>query len=180
MSAVLAVTPGRPRFEELYLEFFPRIYAFLRTQLRHSIDAEDVAAQVFARAYEASPRFRPSCKSPAAWLFKIARNASFDHQRLARRRDRAELAAAEAHGADSDPFTVAEQRASCHRLRLAVSCLPRRQRVALALRNHGLPFREVGNRLGCSEAAAKMLYHRALRVLRPALGVPREPGEQIA
>ena len=45
-------------------------------------------------------------------------------------------------------------------------CFPERQREAISLRHSGLSFDEVGGLLGCSEDAAKMLYHRALKALR--------------
>jgi DNA-directed RNA polymerase specialized sigma24 family protein len=47
-----------------------------------------------------------------------------------------------------------------------VAELPERQREVIALRHSGLSFLEVGELIGSSEDAAKMQYHRALRVLR--------------
>ena len=44
--------------------------------------------------------------------------------------------------------------------------LPERHREVIGLRHSGLTFLEVGGLMGCSEDAAKMLYHRALRALR--------------
>jgi DNA-directed RNA polymerase specialized sigma24 family protein len=49
-----------------------------------------------------------------------------------------------------------------------VAQLPERQRDAISLRHSGLRFDEVGKLLGCSEDAAKMLYHRALKALKEA------------
>jgi len=166
MSAVLVGEPVRPRFEEIYLEFFPRIYAFLLSRLRHRVDAEDVTAQIFVKAFEAYPRYRPHGASPSAWLFTIARNASLDQQCRAASRERAELAAAHARDSHPDPVTVVEQRRSYRELRLAVRRLPARQRAAVAMRLRGLTFQEVSRHLGCSKAAAKMLHRRALLGLR--------------
>jgi RNA polymerase sigma-70 factor, ECF subfamily len=80
MSAALARHPGRPAFEEVYVEFFPRLYAYLRSRLRHPVEAEDLTAEIFIKVLEAYPRFRPCGVSPSAWLFTIARNASRDPQ----------------------------------------------------------------------------------------------------
>jgi len=168
MSALLSATAARPPFEEVYGEFLPRITGFLRTKLGDPGDAEDVAAQVFARAFDAYPRFEPRGTTPAAWLFRIARNAAFDHSRRTSRRQRAEHAVSEIDRQSDDPIRLAERRFEYRTLRYAIARLPHRQREAVVLRlKDGLSFAEVGERLGRSEDAAKMLYHRSLRALRP-------------
>ena len=76
----------RPPFEDLYREFLGRIYAYVRAQVGAAVDAEDITAQVFMNAYQAYPRFEPRHTTPAAWLFRIARNATLDHFRAKGRR----------------------------------------------------------------------------------------------
>jgi RNA polymerase sigma-70 factor, ECF subfamily len=174
MSASLTVMADRPSFEEVYGEFLPRITRFLRTRLGDPNDAEDVAALVFSRAFQAYPRYEPRGTTPAAWLFRIARNAALDHERRTGQRRRAESAALEIRVAPENPTTLAEQRLSCHELRFAIARLPQRQRDVIALRHvSGLSFKDAGDRLGCSEDAAKMLYHRSLRALRPLVSEGR-------
>ena len=68
-----------------------------------------------------------------------------------------------------DPASRAEERIQYRALLAQVSQLPERQRDAISLRHSGLSFDEVGKLLGCSEDAAKMLYHRALRALKEAV-----------
>ena len=171
MSASLSAIATRPPFEEVYGEFLPRITGFLRAKLGNPGDAEDVAATVFARAFQAYPRFELRGNTPAAWLFRIARNAALDHCRRTVRRQRAEYAISEIRLQSSDdPIRLAERRHEYRVLRCAIARLPQRQREVLALRlKDGLSFTAVGDRLGCSEDAAKMLYHRGVRSLRPLL-----------
>ena len=171
MSASLSVIAACPPFEEVYGEFLPRITGFLRTKLGDPGDAEDVAATVFVRAFRAYPRFEPRGGTPAAWLFRIARNAALDHCRRTVRRQRAEYAIGELRPQlSNDPIRLAERRHDYRLLRYAIARLPQRQREVLALRlKDGLSFAAVGDRLGCSEDAAKMLYHRGVRSLRPLL-----------
>jgi len=64
---------------------------------------------------------------------------------------------------------VAEERIVYRELLEAVARLPERHREVIGLRQSGLSFLEVGRLLGCSEDAAKMLYHRALRALRATM-----------
>jgi RNA polymerase sigma-70 factor (ECF subfamily) len=161
--------PGeQPPFEELYKEFLPRIYAYVRVRLGSQADAEDVTAQVFIKAYEAYARFEPRASTPAAWLFTIARNASLDHLRGAGRRERLGRAVAAEPVHAADPAQVAEDRIHHRALVEAMSNLPERHREVISLRHSGLTFLEVGRLMDCSEDAAKMLYHRALKALRAA------------
>jgi RNA polymerase sigma factor (sigma-70 family) len=71
--------------------------------------------------------------------------------------------------AESDPATEAEDRIQYKALLERVAQLPERQRDAISLRHSGLSFEEVGVLLKCSEDAAKMLYHRALKAMKDAV-----------
>lgn len=161
--------PVRPPFEDLYREYVGRIYAFVRAQVGSAADAEDVTAQVFMNAYQAYERFEPRHSTPAAWLFRIARNATLDHFRAGGRRERLRRTVEHQPVAVEDPAHVAEERIRYRALLSHVARLPERQREVISLRHSGLSFEEVGGLMSCSEDAAKMLYHRALRALRAAV-----------
>ena len=150
----------------MYREYLGRVYAYVRAQVPSSADAEDVTAQVFMNAYQAYDRFETRHATPAAWLFRIARNATLDHFRAQGRRDRLRRTIEREPQAEEDPAGRAEERIQYRALLARVAELPERQREAISLRHSGLSFDEVGGLLGCSEDAAKMLYHRALKALR--------------
>ncbi len=153
----------RPPFEDLYREFMRRIYAYVRAQVSTSADAEDITAQVFMNAFEARNT------TPAAWLFRIARNATLDHFRAHGRRERLRRTIEHQPMAEVDPAGMAEERIQYRALLAYVAKLPERQRDAISLRHSGLTFEEVGGLMSCSEDAAKMLYHRALKALRDSV-----------
>jgi RNA polymerase sigma-70 factor (ECF subfamily) len=163
------VPAGKPAFEELYREYVNRVYAFLRSQLGNAQDAEDVTSQVFMKAYEAYGRYEPRQEAPTAWLFRIARNAATDHHRRAGRKERLERAVAREPVPSADPGVVAEERILYRELMDALARMPARQREVIGLRHSGLSFLEVGTLMECSEDAAKMLYHRAVKALRVSL-----------
>jgi len=156
----------RPPFEDLYRDYLGRIYAYVRAQVGGSADAEDITAQVFMNAYQAYARFEARNTTPAAWLFRIARNATLDHFRAQGRRDRLRRTIERQPVSEEDPAHQAEERIQYRALLAHVAQLPERQRDAISLRHSGLTFDEVGKMLSCSEDAAKMLYHRALKALR--------------
>jgi RNA polymerase sigma-70 factor (ECF subfamily) len=160
------VLADRPLFEDIYREYLGRIYAYVRAQVGVSADAEDITAQVFMNAYQAYGRFEPRSTTPAAWLFRIARNATLDHFRAHTRRERLRRTIERQPMAEEDPAGQAEERIQYQALMAQVAQLPERQRDAISLRHSGLSFAEVGKLMGCSEDAAKMLYHRALKGLR--------------
>jgi len=159
----------RPPFEELYREYLGRIYAYVRAQVGVSADAEDITAQVFMNAYQAYGRFEARNTTPSAWLFRIARNATLDHFRAHGRRERLRRTIEHQPMAEEDPAGQAEERIQYKALLGQVALLPERQRDAISLRHSGLSFDEVGKLMSCSEDAAKMLYHRALKALREAV-----------
>ena len=72
---------------------------------------------------------------------------------------------------------MAEERIQYRALLAHVAGLPERQRNAISLRHSGLSFEEVGHLMSCSEDAAKMLYHRALKTLRDAVAGPEHAVE---
>jgi len=163
------VEAERQPFEDLYREYLGRIYAYVRAQVGAAADAEDITAQVFMNAYQAYGRFEARHTTPAAWLFRIARNATLDHFRAHGRRERLRRTIEHQPVTEEDPARQAEERIHYRALLAQVAQLPERQRDAVSLRHSGLSFDEVGRMLGCSEDAAKMLYHRALRALREAV-----------
>jgi len=153
----------------MYREFLGRIYAYVRSQVGTSADAEDITAQVFMNAYQAYGRFEARNTTPAAWLFRIARNATLDHFRAHGRRERLRRTIEHQPLVEEDPAGEAEDRIRYRALMTKVAQLPERQRDAISLRHSGLSFDEVGKLMDCSEDAAKMLYHRALRALKDAV-----------
>ena len=159
----------RPPFEDLYRDFLRRIYAYVRAQVSSSADAEDITAQVFMNAYQAYARFEVRNTTPAAWLFRIARNATLDHFRAHGRREKLRRTIEHQPTSVEDPSGMAEERIQYRALLVHVARLPERQRDAISLRHSGLTFEEVGVLMSCTEDAAKMLYHRALKALRQSV-----------
>ncbi|MGH2390181.1 MAG: RNA polymerase sigma factor [Chloroflexota bacterium] len=73
--------PDVSRFGVLYERYRQPIHAYLRSRTSTDEDADDLTQQVFLRALEALPRYRPRQVAFSAWLFRIARNAAVDFHR---------------------------------------------------------------------------------------------------
>lgn len=132
------------------------------------IDADDAWSATFLSALAAWPRLRPG-SDVGAWLVTIAHRKAIDVHR-----DRARHAVSVGSVPDR-PVAVGPQDAHAAlgfagrapELWEAVSTLPDRQRSAVALHHvAGLPYVEVGEVLGCSDAAARRAAADGIAALR--------------
>jgi len=166
---ILAAQRDRAAFAPLYERYVDQIYAYAYTLTKDKEQAEDVTAATFAKAIEELPRFQWRGVPYSAWLYRVAGNLVTREQR---RPGWIEL---EPHlAADSaDPSDVAERMDRDAEIRAAVTKLPADQRQAVMLRFGGeLSCREIGEIMGRSEGAVKLLSFRALTTLRRRLGAP--------
>src|SRR5919109_5604845 len=67
-------------FEGLVERYYQRIDRLAQHVVRHPMVAEDIAQEVFLRAYRAIPRFRGEA-SFYSWLYRIAINLCLNHLR---------------------------------------------------------------------------------------------------
>lgn len=151
-----------PSFEEAYEAHFHCVFRYLSSRTANEQDAQDVAAEVFSRAYQHWSGFRAD-SSVRTWLFSIARNTLTSHYR--RRRHHEPLGPHHTTVASHEAeFLRQEERVE---LLAVVHCLPDDQQELLALRfAGGLRCREIAEVVGKTEAAVKMALHRTVEKLR--------------
>lgn len=123
-----------------------RIVALAWRMLGSHAEAEDVAQEVFLRAWQQAPQWRPGAARFATWLHRVAVNLCLD--RLRRRREVGLDSAGDPPGDDLHPGSALQRRAVADRVGAALAALPERQRTAIVLCH----FQELGN----VEAAAVM------------------------
>jgi RNA polymerase sigma-70 factor (ECF subfamily) len=172
--AVEAARHDPDAFESLYRKYVARIYSLAYYETRDPHAAEDVTEQVFLRALDALPRFREQGEGTEStfkvWLYAIARRVISNERRMRRRRPVAAIEAAAELRAPDDPAAAAESHLEAARAWRAVRALPAERRQALELRFvHELSAREIGQIMGKSEGAVRVLIHRALISVRRAL-----------
>src|ERR1700681_4308197 len=68
-------------FGELYERYCDRIYRFASTRLKGCVDAEDLTAEVFFRAFRGIKTYRNAGRPFGAWLFRIEINALAERSR---------------------------------------------------------------------------------------------------
>lgn len=87
-------------FAEIFDAHYAAIYRFASAALGR-LRAEDIAGEVFVRAFESRHRFDPSYESARPWLYGIASNLIQDHLRKTARQHRAYQRAATGEEAQS-------------------------------------------------------------------------------
>ncbi len=164
-----AAQRDRAAFAPLYERYVDQIYAYAHTLTRNRELAEDVTASTFAKAIEDLPRFEWRGVPYSAWLYRVAANL------VARQARRPAWVDIETHQPvdGESPEVIVEQRDREATVRAAVATLPNDQRQAVLLRFGGeLRNREIGEIMGRSEGAVKLLTFRAMTALRKELGAP--------
>ena len=168
-------------FAQLVRAHADRVYVALRRFGLDAIEAEEVAQEVFVRAWRGLGRFQERAQL-STWLYRIAFNEA---QRLLARRpppraepdpeDRdpvaslreAELFGPEARALDSEFEAV---------LARALAELPAQWRAAVVLRDiEGLSTEEAAGVVGVRQAAFKSRLHRGRMQLRALLAPYLEP-----
>ncbi len=157
-------------FERVFGEYHAAIYGYVLRLIGNAEDAADLTLSSFEKAFRAWSR-QPADLQVRPWLYRIATNTCLDelrHRRLIRWTPLDLFGGTTPHPvADDDPEEAVVKAEEARQVRQALDRLPERYRVALLLReSQGLSCEEIGETLGISRSAAKVLLFRAREKLR--------------
>ena len=146
-------------FEEIVAEHGPTVLRVCRALLGPA-DAEDAWSETFLAAMRAYPDLRPG-SNIQAWLVTIAKHKAIDHHR---RRARLPVPVEDIQ---DRPGAATPDIADSQELWAALEDLPHKQREAVAYHYiAGLPYVDVAEILGNSEAAARRAAADGIKKLR--------------
>src|SRR5690606_7857214 len=151
-------------FGALYDRFQPEILRYLLVRTRDREVAEDLAQQVFLKAWRAVPRYQHRGAPFRAWLYRMAHNQMVDHFRTSR-------PTTDLEGVDLPEDPEAEARVLAaetnEALQDALGRLSDDHRQVLELRFlMEKSAREIGEIMGRKEVTIRGLQMRALQALR--------------
>ena len=148
-----------PPFQRLVDDHATELHRFLVASVG-PVDAEDCLQETFLSALRAYPRLR-NADNLRAWLYVIAQRKATDAMRSRQRHRAGDLDGVE------DRLAGPAHRPFDDGLWSSVRALPAKQRAALAHRFiFDLAYRDVGERMGITEEAARQNVSAGLRRLR--------------
>lgn len=161
----------RAALARLIAMYGPGIRRYAAQSLTVASEAEDVAQEVFLRAWRHAERYDPSKGAVSSWLYRIAVNLCIDHNRRGGFRRFVGIDSMPEPEDDTPGAEVeygARQRLA--QTRSVIRTLPTRQKQAILLKAAGeLSGAEIAMALGTSEGAVEQLLVRARATLRARL-----------
>ncbi len=154
-------------FGELYSIYLDRIYRYVLYQVRDKMMAEDLTEEVFYKAWKAIKSCKGREHTFSAWLNRIAHNHVIDGFRSGRNRLSIEMVTlAEV----KDPSLEVEGKLDREELLKIITWLPKNQQQVIILKFlEGLDNQEIGQVMGKSQGAVRVLQMRGLATLRQTM-----------
>ncbi|GAC1518473.1 MAG: sigma-70 family RNA polymerase sigma factor [Ktedonobacteraceae bacterium] len=176
-AQVMQVRKIELAFDDLYGQYYARVYAYLRFRVSSTEVAEDLVSQVFERALT----HLADLQSPAAvgaWLFCIARNCATDYFRRLCPAASLDTLVESSHPRECSPEEMIVTQEERAHLLILLNHLPEREREVIGLKFVAcLQNREIARVLNIPEGTVGSLLHRTLARLRDALHDERGRGE---
>jgi RNA polymerase sigma-70 factor, ECF subfamily len=147
----------------LYVRYADDVRRYVATFVKDQYEAEDITHNVFAKLMTAITKYQEQSVPFAAWILRVARNASLDHLRAKRMIPTEEVRL-------SDSQSTHDGGEMGRDIRIALESLPEDQREVLVLRHIiGLSPMEIAGTLDKTESSIHGLHHRGRRALQGAL-----------
>lgn len=169
----LAKSGDGDAFGQLYEAYFDRVYRFIFFRVSDDQIAEDLASQVFLKAWENLQRYHP--RGPfLAWLYAIARNTVIDNYRT--RKPVISLEDAAPIASQDDRLDDRMQlEFEMNSLRQAMQRLTDEQQEVIMLKFiSDYDTEQIARVMGKSEGAIRALQMRALQALARVMKEPTE------
>jgi RNA polymerase sigma-70 factor (ECF subfamily) len=155
------------RLEEIYAQYFRRVYTFVLSLSRNEHTAEEITQETFFRAFSKLNSFRGE-SDEVTWLCAIARNLVVDEKR---RQGRFGQLPEDAIAREKTVEQSAVERDDSFRVHLALHALEEPYREVFELRVFGeLSFAQVGQIFHRTENWARVTFHPPRAKPRERLG----------
>lgn len=158
-------------FNQLVLLHSPKILSIVRGVVSNREDAEEVAQDVFVKAYFSLSGFRGEC-SFSTWLFRIAYNMSISKTRKQKRINIPFENAGQIPDSSNDERELISERERVTKLLYnAIGELDTGDKfIILSFYNHEKSIREISEISGLSESNIKVKLHRIKKRLSILIG----------
>ena len=160
----------RAAFNHLVLKYRSRVMGIAARMLGDRAEAEDLAQDVFVKAYQALNGFHGAALF-STWLYRITANSCLNHRkRRHREAGRGLDPEPQAPDGTANPQSLLERKELKLLLEQAIQALPQDQRMVLVCRDiEGLSYEEIADSLGLELGTVRSRLHRARLALRAAI-----------
>jgi RNA polymerase sigma-70 factor (ECF subfamily) len=167
-------------FDYLVQKYRRPMVNFMYRMAHNAAAAEDLAQEVFLRAYRSRANYEASAKF-TTWLYRIATNLAINHARDTRHeRPDTMVSLDEPDEETGTTLDIADKSLSAEEnivrrerlmaIRQKVQALPERQRMAVVMHKYQqMDYKQIAEVLKLSESATKSLLFRAYETLREQL-----------
>ncbi len=185
IAAIIRFKNGdKQAFEDILLKYQNKIFNLCMHILTNKHDAEDAAQEVFLKAYQALPRFRPNA-SLYTWLYRIAVNTCIDHKKipilesLFGSSQEGEVLLHDPASEDPSPETLYESKQIDQAFQAGLRKLSLKLRAIIVLKEmEELSYEEIAETLEISMGTVKSRIARAREELKIILKDFREQNSQ--
>jgi len=162
-------------FENIYEEYFRRIYNFVFCRLLHKEQTEDVVSQIFMKVLEKTQSYDERKGTFNTWIFTIARNTLNDFYRLRKVTVSLDDGCFTELSVDFEEQSRLIADEELRDLYWALTALDARTRTVITLKYFGeFTNREISAQTGINESTVSTLCLRGIGKLQKAM----EPGSR--
>ncbi len=155
---------------DLFDNYYDNIARYAAVHIGNRDDAQDIAAEVFLRAFKSMDDFDERGIPIHCWLFKIAHNLVVDHLRKKSRQRMVDVDSITIAAGEKTPEQLIEQKTEMERVKIAMTGLTPDQQQVISLRFLGeLSSKETARVLGKTDGAVREMQRAALVRLRTIL-----------
>ena len=160
-------------YEEIYKEYFTRVYSFLLKLCGDVQLAEELTQETFFQAFLSFRRFKGE-SGIFTWLISIAKHVFYKYLKKNKLNFQAVsidlLADVICTDQTENPEEILQKKAVTKAIRKLINEIPEKYRDVVILRIYAeMPFSQVALTLGISEDSAKVIYFRAKKMLEEEL-----------
>lgn len=154
------------RSEEIYRDYYGKVYGYIVSKINNSHTAEDLTSDVFLKVYEKLGSFDETKASVSTWIYTITRNTLTDYYRTRKVMDEIP---------ETTPLGFSVEDEVCNRemldkLAAALETLDERERDIIVLRYYsGKTLKDIAEKMGISYAYVKILQNKAMDSLKKIL-----------
>lgn len=161
-------------FDELYENFFLRIYNYARYHCQNEQEAEDLTSAIFEKLYKKFDSYNSDKASLEVWVFVIARSVTVDFFRWRKFRSIFSFTSEQEEtltSAQDNPAAKLEQDDKEKRLQESLQILSQQEREILNLHYYQhLKQTEIATITGLTQSNVGVILHRAVKKIKMKFG----------